>query len=77
MQILGFMFKLTGAPGAGFMLRFPDGDRNRAIWNESGQTATVNTVTGSASTVTVVNGSQKQLQFEGAEIVSEVNLNKV
>ena len=73
----GFMFKLTGAPGSAVTVKFPDGDRNRAIWNECGQSATIDTVTGSTSTVSVADTAQKQLQFSGTEIISELTLTKV
>ena len=73
----GGMFKFTGAPAGAFTVDFPDGDRKRAFWNESGQTATIDTVTGSTTTVTVVTTAQKELRFDGVEIVSELTLTKV
>ena len=74
-QIRGADFlKLTGAPAGAFTLDVPDGDRRYIIWNASGQSATVDTVTGSATTITVANGERWQIQQDGIEMVAKHQL---
>lgn len=62
-----FPLKLTGTPGAGFNLDLPDGDRYTVIINVSGQTATVDTVSGSAP-VTVLDGALQKIIVDGIDL---------
>ena len=67
----GYVIKLTGSPGGAFNLDLPDGDRSTVIWNEAGQTATIDTVTGSTATPTVADNAAKWFQLDSDEIVLE------
>ncbi len=65
---------LSGSPGAGFTLEVPDGDKKYAIDNTSGQGATVDTLTGAASPITLPNGSVFHFQNNGIEIIKTADI---
>lgn len=62
--------RLTGTPGAAFTLELADGNRDIAIENTTGQTATIDTATGAASPPTLVAGETKEFQERGVEIIT-------
>lgn len=66
-QYRHFPLKLIGTPGAGFNLDLPDGDRYVVILNASGQTATVDTVSGGAATVTVLDDGVAKIIVDGVD----------
>jgi hypothetical protein len=68
-QYRHFPLKLIGSPGAGFNLDLPDGDRYIVIWNDSGQIATVDTVSGGAAAVVVAVGARQKIIVDGVDAV--------
>lgn len=56
---LATLLKLTGAPGAGFQVDVPNGERWLAVWNDTGQTATIDTIGNAAAPPTVVAAAKK------------------
>ncbi len=71
-QYAGSLIRLTGTPGAAFTIQVFDGnaDGTALIFeNVSGQTATIDTVTGAASPVSVPTATVKSIQTYGIEIV--------
>lgn len=69
-QYAGAMIRLTGTPGASFIIEMLDGNCNLAFDNTSGQTATIDTVTGAASPPTVVDGATLVVQERGTEFTT-------
>ena len=67
-------FDLTGSPAGAFNLEVPDGDRNYVIENNSGQIATVDTVTGAGSPVAVAAADIVHLQNKGTDIVKTADV---
>ncbi len=67
-------FDLTGSPGGAFSLRVPDGDRNYVVENNSGQIATVDTVSGAGSPVAVAAADIVHLQNKGTDIVKTADV---
>ena len=64
------LIRLTGSPGAPVTIIVPDGDRRIAFENVSGQSATVDTVSGATPTVSLPTGSVKTLHVRGVEITT-------
>ena len=62
-------FRLTGSPAAGYTVDFPDGDRSFTIENASGQTATIDSVTGSVVKPTVADGVDALFAEHAVEMV--------
>lgn len=69
-QYAGAMILLTGAPGAPFIIKMLDGNCNLTFDNASGQTATIDTVTGAASPPTVADGATLVVQERGIELTT-------
>ncbi len=67
-------FDLTGSPGGGFTLEVPDGDRNYVVENNSGQIATVDTVSGAGSPVAIADSAIVHLQNKGTDIVKTADV---
>ena len=61
------LIRLTGSPAAPFTLDVPDGDRRIAFRNESGQAATIDTVSGATPTAVIPDGTTKTLQIYRVE----------
>ncbi|KKK59225.1 hypothetical protein LCGC14_3036530, partial [marine sediment metagenome] len=53
------LIRIIGTPGAGTTIIVPDGDKRVAFENSSGQSTTIDTVTGATPTRTLVDGSAK------------------
>lgn len=64
----GFIWLLTGSPGAGFALTIPDSDRVFGISSNSGQTATLETVGVSTLEPTVADSEVKLIRLDGGEL---------
>ena len=62
------LIRLTGSPAGAYTIIVPDGDRRVAFENASGQTATIDTVTGATPTQTLVDGVTKLYHVRGIEI---------
>ncbi len=62
------LVELTGSPAGAFTVDVPDGDRRIAFLNSSGQSATIDTVTGATPTVTIPDGTAKIVQVRGIEL---------
>ena len=62
------LIRLTGTPGAAVTIIIPDGDIRVAFENVSGQSATIDTVTGAASPVSIPTGTAKTIHVRGIEI---------
>lgn len=62
------LIRLTGAPGAPTTIIVLDGNKRIAIFNNSTQSTTINTVTGAASPVQIAVGATKTLHIRGIEI---------
>lgn len=62
------LIRLTGSPVGGFTLILPDGDKRIAFRNESGQTATIDTVSGATPTQSLPTGTTKTYHVYGVEI---------
>lgn len=60
--------RLTGTPAGAFNLDVPDGKRDFKVNNTSGQTATVDTVTGGASTIAVLDGERRNILSRGTDL---------
>ncbi len=69
--------KLTGSPASAFTLNIPNNDRDIKIWNTSGETATIDTVTGSAKTPVLEDGNKVRLQVDATEIEVTSTFNTV
>jgi hypothetical protein len=69
----GGILKLINDPGGVFTVDLPDGDRRVVVWNASGggDTATLDTVTGSTTTVAIADGEIWELILDGVEIVAK------
>lgn len=65
--------RLTGSPAGAFNLDVPDGKRFFVIQNTSGQTATVDTTTGGASTYDVLDTAKSIFQSRGTDLEEIVN----
>ena len=61
------MFKLIGSPSGAFNLDIPDGDRRIVVWNASGQTVTIDSVTG-GTTIVALNDAIAQIVQDGADL---------
>ena len=62
------LIRLTGSPAGAYTIIVPDGDRRVAFENASGQTATIDTLTGATPTQTLVDGVTKLYHVRGIEI---------
>lgn len=62
------LIRLTGSPGAAVTIIVPDGDRRIAFENVSGQSATIDTVSGATPPVSLPTGTAKSLHVRGTEI---------
>ena len=62
------LIRLTGTPAGAYTIIVPDGDRRIAFENASGQTATIDTVTGATPAQTLVDGVVKAYHIRGIEI---------
>ncbi len=71
------LIRLTGSPGAGYTIIVPDGDKRIAFENASGQTATIDTVTGATPTQTLLDTILKQYHVRGIEISIVADLGSV
>ncbi len=71
------LIRLTGSPGAGYTIIVPDGDKRIAFENASGQTATIDTVTGATPTQTLLDAILKQYHVRGIEISIIADLGSV
>ncbi len=69
-QFAGAMIRLTGTPAGAFTVEMLDGNCNVAFANASGQTATIDTVTGAASPPTVLDGAARVVQERGIEFTT-------
>lgn len=63
------LIQVVGTPGAATAITVPDGDNKIAFANVSGQTVTIDTVTGATPAVTLPDGVVKTLHVDGIEIV--------
>jgi len=68
------LIRLTGTPGAPYTIQLFDGNRNLEFENVSGQTATIDTVTGAASPPTIIDGANKILFERGIEITEAARI---
>ncbi len=62
------LIRLTGTPGVAVTIIVPDGDIRVAFENVSGQAATIDTVTGAASPVSIPTGTAKAIHVHGTDI---------
>lgn len=62
------LIRVTGTPAGATTITVPDGDKRIAFENASGQSTSIDTVTGAASAVTIVDGTAKLLHVYGTEI---------
>lgn len=62
------LIRLTGSPGSGFTIDIPDGDRRLTFENQSGQTATIDTVTGATPTISLPTGETRTIHVVGIEL---------
>jgi hypothetical protein len=62
------LIRLTGTPGAATTIIVPDGDRRIAFENVSGQSATIDTVTGATPSIALPTGVSTVLHVRGIEI---------
>ena len=62
------LIRLTGSPAAPYTLILPDGNKRIAFENVSGQTATIDTVTGATPTQTLLDTILKTYHVRGIEI---------
>lgn len=69
-QFAGSLIRLTGTPGAPFTVKMLDGNTSMVFDNASGQTATIDTVTGAASPPTVADGVTRIVQEQGTEFTT-------
>ncbi len=61
------LIRLTGTPGAATTIIVPDGNKRIAFENVSGQSTTINTVTGAAAPVNIPDGVTKTIHVRGIE----------
>ena len=66
----GFI-ELTGAPAAAFNLDVPDGDKNTTFLNSSGQTATIDTITGATTARTLADNAIMEYQVRAGTDIEE------
>ena len=64
-----FHFRLTGSPAGAYTVDFPDGNRSFTVENVSGQTATIDSVTGSVVKPTVADTIRAVIIEHGVEMV--------
>ncbi len=69
-QFAGYLIRLTGTPGAPFTVKMLDGNTTMVFDNVSGQTATIDTVSGAASPPTVANDFTLIVQERGTELTT-------
>lgn len=62
------LIRLTGSPAGAFTIDVLDGDRKLRFENASGQTATIDTVTGAAAPVSIVDEISKVIQVRGTDL---------
>jgi len=62
------LLELTGTPAGVYNLDVPDGKRRFVVLNNSGQTATVDTVTGGAATISVQDGEAVFIHSTGTDL---------
>lgn len=66
------VLRLTGSPGAGFTLQLPNVQREFAVWNVSGQTATVQQSASPGTTVNVATATYSILFASGSTLGNNV-----
>ena len=76
-QNTGGVYKLSGAPAGAFTLTVQDGNRVFSVWNETGQTCTMETVSGSTVDPTVATGAAKLVVQTGQQFVLELAWTKL
>ncbi len=62
------LIRLTGAAASAVTIILPDGDKRTAFANVSGQSVTIDTVTGATPTVGIADGAVKTIHVRGIEI---------
>lgn len=62
------LIRLTGSPAGAYTIDIPDGDRNLYFENVSGQTATLDTVTGAAATVSLADTESVNIMVRNTDI---------
>lgn len=62
------LLELTGTPGGAFNLDVPDGKRRFVVLNNSGQTATIDTITGGASSISAQDGEAVLIHSTGTDL---------
>ncbi len=62
------LIRLTGTPGAGYIVEFADGNKQFEIENVSGQSATIDSTTGAASPPVITTGNTALIQLHGIEL---------
>ena len=62
------LIRLTGTPAGAFTIVVPDGDRRIVFKNESGQAATIDTVSGATPTAALPTGVAKIFHVYGIEV---------
>ncbi len=61
------LIRLTGTPGAGYTVKFADGNKQFIIENTSGQAATIESTTGAASPPVVADATTAIIQLRGTD----------
>ncbi len=61
------LIRLTGTPAGAFTIIVPDGNKRIAFSNESGQAATIDTVTGATPTVAIPDSTVREMYVRGIE----------
>ncbi len=69
-QYAGSLIRLTGTPAGAFNVDVLDCNHHTAFENTSGQTATIDTVTGATSPVTLLTNETRILHIRGIEITT-------
>ena len=62
------LIRLTGSPGGAYNLDVPDGNRSLDFENASGQTATIDTVSGAAAPIALADNETVQIDVYGVEM---------
>ena len=62
------LIRLTGSPGGAVTIIVPDGDRRIVFENVCGQNATIDTVTGASSPISIPTGVSNGIQVRGIEM---------
>ncbi len=62
------LIRIIGTPGAATTIILPDGDKRIAFENSSGQSTTIDTLTGATPSRTLVDGTAKIFHVRGIEI---------